>query len=219
MKLKKNIILRIGDVLLAKGEHKKSVSFLDSVYNIYSMPEIKNKLVETYLFSGDADTALSIINEIFSNITPINSGFNDLMEIRDIIKYYYTDVDDSGKKAFKQFLKAEYLLKQRKISEASQLLNYIIDSKNDLKIIPMISLRRAILLVKMKKFDQALNQISSIGSSLFGDKSIIMSGQIYEQFYSDNEKAMEYYMRIINDYTNSIYFEPVRYHIRMLNNS
>ena len=219
MKLKKNIILRIGDVLLAKGEHKKSVSFLDSVYNIYNMPEIKNKLVETYLFSGDADTALSIINEIFSNITPINSGFNDLMEIRDIINYYYTDVDDSGKKAFKQFLKAEYLLKQRKISEASQLLNYIIDSKNDLKIIPMISLRRAILLVKMKKFDQALNQISSIGSSLFGDKSIIMSGQIYEQFYSDNEKAMEYYMRIINDYTNSIYFEPVRYHIRMLNNS
>ena len=46
-----------------------------------------------------------------------------------------------------------------------------------------------------------------------------MAGQIYEQIYNDNEKAMEYYMRIINDYTNSIYFEPVRYHIRMLNNS
>ena len=72
-------------------------------------------------------------------------------------------------------------------------------------------------LLKMKKFDQALDQIVSIENSLLGDKSIIMTGQIYEQIYNDNEKAMEYYMRIINNYTNSIYFEPVRYHIRMLN--
>ena len=83
----------------------------------------------------------------------------------------------------------------------------------------MISLRRAILLVKMKKFDQALNQIALIENTLFGDKSIIMAGQIYEQFFNNKEKAMEYYMRIINDYNNSIYFEPVRYHIRKLNNS
>ena len=83
----------------------------------------------------------------------------------------------------------------------------------------MISLRRAILLKKMKKFDQALNQIASIENTLYGDKGIIMAGQIYEQVYNDKYKAMEYYMRIINDYTNSIYFEPVRYHIRMLNNS
>ncbi len=205
--------------MLAKGEHKNSIAFLDSVYNIYQIQEIKDKLVEVHLFSGNPDTALSIISEIFSSITPINNSFNDLMEVRDIINYYYTDLNEYDRKAFKQFLKAEYLLKQRKISEASQLLNYTIDENSALKIIPLISLRRAILLVKMKKFDQALNQIASIENSLLGDKSIIMAGQIYEQFYNDNDKAMEYYMRIINNHTNSIYFEPVRYHIRLLNNS
>ena len=218
MKLKKNIMLRIADVLLAKGEHKNSITFLDSVFDTYQIQEIKNKLIEVHLFSGNPDTALSIINETFSLITPVNNSFNDLMEIRDIINFYYTDVDDLGKKAFKQFLKAEYLLKQRKISEASQLLNHTINKNVALKIVPLISLRRAILLLKMKKFDQALNQIISIQNSLLGDKSIIMAGQIYEQVYNDNEKAMEYYMRIINNYTNSIYFEPVRYHIRMLSN-
>ena len=217
MKLKKNIILRIADVLLAKGEHKNSITFLDSVYNIYQIEEIKNKLIEVHLFSGNPDTALSIINETFTLITPINRSFNDLMEIRDIINYYYIDQDNPGKKAFKQFLKAEYLLKQRKISESSQLLHHTINKNSGLKIIPLISLRRVILLLKMKKFDQALDQIVSIENSLLGDKSIIMTGQIYEQIYNDNEKAMEYYMRIINNYTNSIYFEPVRYHIRMLN--
>tara|TARA_B100000424_G_scaffold117729_1_gene88859 strand:- start:2129 stop:3979 length:1851 start_codon:yes stop_codon:yes gene_type:complete len=217
MKLKKNIILRIADVLLAKGEHKNSITFLDSVYNIYQIEEIKNKLIEVHLFSGNPDTALSIINETFTLITPINRSFNDLMEIRDIINYYYIDQDNPGKKAFKQFLKAEYLLKQRKISESSQLLHHTINKNSGLKIIPLISLRRVILLLKMKKFDQALDQIVSIENSLLGDKSIIMTGQIYEQIYNDNEKAMEYYMRIINNYTDSIYFEPVRYHIRMLN--
>ena len=217
IKLKKNIILRIADVLLAKGEHKNSITFLDSVYNIYQIEEIKNKLIEVHLFSGNPDTALSIINETFTLITPINRSFNDLMEIRDIINYYYIDQDNPGKKAFKQFLKAEYLLKQRKISESSQLLHHTINKNSGLKIIPLISLRRVILLLKMKKFDQALDQIVSIENSLLGDKSIIMTGQIYEQIYNDNEKAMEYYMRIINNYTDSIYFEPVRYHIRMLN--
>ena len=217
MKLKKNIILRIADVLLAKGEHKNSITFLDSVYNIYQIEEIKNKLIEVHLFSGNPDTALSIINETFTLITPINRSFNDLMEIRDIINYYYIDQDNPGKKAFKEFLKAEYLLKQRKISESSQLLHHTINKNSGLKIIPLISLRRVILLLKMKKFDQALDQIVSIENSLLADKSIIMAGQIYEQIYKDNEKAMEYYMRIINNYTNSIYFEPVRYHIRMLN--
>ncbi len=219
MKLRKNIILRIGDVLLAKGEYKNSISFLDSVYSIHNIPEIKNKLIEIHLFSGDPDTSLSIINEIFSTIKPMNKDFNDLMEIRDIINHYYTEVDETGKKAFKQFLKAEFLLKQRKLTEANQLLKYIINKNSVLKIAPMITLRRAILLVKMKKFDQALNQIATIENTSFGDKGIILAGQIYEQFYNDNEKAMEYYMRIINNYTNSIFFEPVRYHIRMLNNS
>ena len=219
LKLKKNIIMRISDVLLAKGEHENSITFLDSVYNIYQIPEIKNKLIEVHLFSGNPDTAISIINEMFSSITPMNNGFNDLMEIRDIINYYFTDLDGPDKKAFRQFLKAEYLLKQGKISEASQLLHYIIDKNSKLKIAPMISLRRAILLLKMKKFDQALNQIILIENSSFADKSIIMAGQIYEQVYNDNKKAMEYYMKIINDYTDSIYFEPVRHHIRMLSDS
>ena len=219
MNLKKNIILRIGDVLFIEGNHQKSISFLDSVYNVYKIPEIKNKMVEIHLFSGEPDTALTMINEIFTTITPTNNGFNDLMELRDIINHYYIDVDELGKKAFKQFLKAEYLLKQRKINEASQLLSYVINNQSNQKIVPMISLRRAVLLFKMKKYDLALNQIASIENTLFGDRGIIMAGQIYEQFYNDNEKAMKYYMRIINDYRNSIFFEPVRYHIRMLTNS
>ena len=218
IELTKKIVLRIGDVLLAKGNFNEAISFLDSIYSVYKMPEVKNKLVETHLFSGRPDTVLTIINEIFSTINPTNNTFNDLMEVRDIINHYYSEVDEISKKAFIEFLKSEYLLKQGKISEASQLLDYIIKNNKDLELVPLISLRRAIVLMRLKKFDQALSQVQSIENTIFADRSIIMSGQIYEQIYNNTQKALTYYMRIINDYSDSIYSEPIRYHIRRLNN-
>ena len=218
IELAKKIVLRIGDVLLAKGNFNETISFLDSIYSVYKMPEVKNKLVETYLFSGRPDTVLTIINEIFTTINPTNNTFNDLMEVRDIINHYYSEVDEISKTAFIEFLKSEYLLKQGKISEASQLLDYIIKNNKDLELVPLISLRRAIVLMRLKKFDQALSQVQSIENTIFADRSIIMSGQIYEQIYNNTQKALTYYMRIINDYSDSIYSEPIRYHIRKLNN-
>ena len=218
IELTKKIVLRIGDVLLAKGNFNEAISFLDSIYSVYKMPEVKNKLVETYLFSGKPDTVLTIINEIFSTINPTNNTFNDLMEIRDIINHYYSGADKISKTAFIEFLKSEYLLKQGKISEASQLLDYIIKNNLDIELVPLISLRRAIVLMRLKKFDQALSQVQSIENTIFADRSIIMSGQIYEQIYNNTQKALTYYMRIINDYSDSIYSEPIRYHIRRLNN-
>ena len=105
------------------------------------MPEIKNKLVEVHLFSGRPDTALAIINEIFSTITPTNNTFNDLMEIRDIIHHYYNEVNETGKKAFIEFLKSEYFLRQRKISEASEQLDYIIKNNQILIIDELVLIR------------------------------------------------------------------------------
>ena len=219
IELTKKIVLRIGDVLLAKGNFNEAISFLDSIYSVYKMPEIKNKLVETYLFSGKPDTVLTIINEIFSTINPTNITFNDLMEVRDIINHYYSEVDETSKTAFIGFLKSEHLLKQGKISEANQLLDHIIKNNKDLVLVPLISLRRAIVLMRLKKFDIALTQVQSIENTIFADRSIILSGQIYEQIYNNTQKALAYYMRIINDHSDSIYSEPIRYHIRRLNNN
>ena len=43
-----------------------------------------------------------------------------------------------------------------------------------------------------------------------------MSGQIFEQIYGDNAVAMTHYMKVINNFPNSIFSEPIRYHIRRL---
>ena len=214
--LKEQNILRIADVHLAKGDFISSIKFLDSSYSIHDIPEIKNKLIEMYLFSGLPDTALTMINNSFKTIMPTDKYFNDLMELRDFINHYYVKVDDKGKKVFKDYLRSESLLKQRKIFEANQLLEFIQINNNNEIISPLISLRRSIILIRLKKYDDALNQLNTLNGSIYSDRGIIMSGQIHEQFYGESSKALEYYMRIINDYSDSIFSEPIRYHLRKM---
>ena len=72
--------------------------------------------------------------------------------------------------------------------------------------------------MRLKKFDEALMQLKSIETSIYADRGIIMAGQIYEQVYNDIPKAMEYYMLILNEHSDSVYSEPIRYHIRKLKN-
>ena len=214
--LKEKNILRIADVFKSKADFNSSIKFLDSTYNIHITPEIKNKLIEMHLFSGNPDTSLFLINESFKTILPDNIYFNDLMELRDFINHFYTNADEKGKEGFIDFLKSESLLKQRKVFEANQLLVHIKSSNNSKNIAPLLSLRKAIILTRLKKYNEALSELNFLEGTIFADKGIIMSGQIYERFYNDSSKASEFYLRIINDYPESIFSEPIRYHLRKL---
>ena len=213
--IKKNI-LRIADVFKSKADFDSSIKFLDSTYNIYKTPEIENKLIEMHLFSGNPDTSLYLINELFKTVMPNDIFFNDLMELRDFINHFYVNTDVEGKKGFIDFLRSESLLKQRKIFEASQLLDHIIRNNTNEIILPLVSLRRAIILTRLKQYDEALSQLDLLKGTIYSDKGIIMSGEIYEKFYNDPSRASEYYMRIINDHSESIFSEPIRYHLRKL---
>ena len=141
------------------------------------------------------------------------------MELRDFINHYYVKIDAEGKEVFKNYLRSESLLKQRKIFEANQLLEYIQNNNKKQTISPLISLRRSIILIRLRKYDEALSQLSTLNGSIYSDKGIIMSGQIHEQFYGDSIKALDYYMRIIDDYSDSIFSEPIRYHLRKIKNN
>jgi len=217
--LKEKNILRIADVFKSKADFNSSIKFLDSTYNTHITPEIKNKLIEMHLFSGNPDTSLFLINESFKTILPNNIYFNDLMELRDFINHFYTNVDKKGKDGFIAFLKSESLLKQRKIFEANQLLAHIKSINDNETISPLLSLRRAIILTRLKKYNEALSELNFLEGTIFADRGIIMSGQIHERFYNDSSKASEFYFRIINDHSDSIFSEPIRYHLRKLKNN
>jgi hypothetical protein len=83
-------------------------------------------------------------------------------------------------------------------------------------IAPLAMLRRCLLHYRLKEYDKSLNLAISLEGTPLADRGIILAGQIYETKYLDVEKAMEQYMRILDEFPKSIFSEPIRYHIRTL---
>ena len=139
------------------------------------------------------------------------------MELKTLFTKYYSG-NEIDKSAFVYFQKSEFYLRQKKIGDAIEELDFIIRSFPEAKIIPLVKLRSGLLYYKLKNYDKALEYALSLDGTDYSDKGIIFSGQIYEMKFFETDNAIQQYMRIIDDYPQSIYSEPIRYHIRKIQN-
>ncbi len=212
-KLKLKIILRISDVLIARGQSKEALGYLKRQIKQNPMPSIELKKILVHFLIDDPDSTIQIVNESLFKISPLDGAFNDLMELKNFLTKYYS-TNDEDKVAFAHFLKAEHYLRQKKIGDAIRELVYINTELSSSKIIPLTNLRLSLLHYRIKDYDNALQFAFSLDETEFADKGIILSGQIYEKKIFDLDKALEQYMRILDEYPSSIFSEPIRYHIR-----
>ena len=214
-RLRLKIVLRIADVLMAKGQSKEALMFLKRQLKQNYLPAIEQKMILVHFLTDDPDSTMKIVQSSFITMSPIDPSFNDLMELKNILTQYYNN-EPSGKITFQHFLKAEWYLRQRKIGDAIRELNFLSNQDSMAAIAPLAMLRRCLLHYRLKEYDKSLNLAISLEGTPLADRGIILAGQIYETKYLDVEKAMEQYMRILDEFPKSIFSEPIRYHIRTL---
>ena len=214
-RLRLKIVLRIADVLMAKGQSKEALTFLKRQLKQNYLPAIEQKMILVHFLTDDPDSTIKIVQSSFITMSPIDPSFNDLMELKNILTQYYNN-DPSEKITFQHFLKAEWYLRQRKIGDAIRELNFLSNQDSMAAIAPLATLRRGLLHYRLKEYDKSLNLAYSLGGTPLEDRGIILAGQIYETKYLDVDKAMEQYMRILDEFPESIFSEPIRYHIRTL---
>ena len=212
-KLKLKIILRMTDVLMARGQSEEAKGFLERQLKKNPLPEIELKKILIHFLNDEPDSTLTMIDESLFNLIPVDGSFNDLMELKNIIHKYYTK-DNTDQTSFLHFLKAENYLRQKKLGDAIRELLYVKNELGETKILPLANLRLSLLYYRLKDYDNALKFGSLLQGTDLADKGIILSGQIYELKLSNSEKALEQYMRILDEYPSSIYLEPIRFHIR-----
>ncbi len=215
--LKTKVILRIIDVLIARGQKEEAKSFIARQLRKSPSKELKLKNIYFSFLTEKASQTLTLIDSFKFDLTPIDPEFNDLIELNNMIIEYFDEEEDS-ENAFVHYQKSEYLLKQKKIGDAIEELIYIKNTLLNQKIGPLIDLRLAILYYRLKDFDNALKVASLLEDTRFADIGIIFMAEIFEKSLSNPEKAKSFYMRILDEYPSSIYAEPVRYHIRELQN-
>ncbi len=214
--LREKTILRLADVYISKGQPKQALTILNDKDLSFKSPEIEDKIILISYLTEHPDSTLNMIQNILNERNPTNPSFNDLMQLKNILTKYYLNGFENKDMVFKHFQKAENLIKQNKVGESIQELKYLTEEFPKSAIFHVAILRQALLHYRLNQIDEAIIVAKALDGSTLSDKAAIFIGQIYETKLFEIEKALSYYMKIINEYPESIFAEPIRYHIRNL---
>lgn len=213
--MKQKIIIRIIDTHIAKGNPKKGKRFLLENKNFLTYNQVKEKSILCNMFMRNSSELVLSIDSVLSEIDLENPLFNDLMELKIFFSKYYS-ADNQNKSALTYFMKSEFYVKQKKIGDAINQLVYLIDNHPNSNIISLAILRISLLYYKIGEYEKTIKYSSYLQNTEFEDQGIILSGQTYQYELNELNKALNNYMKIINEFPQSIFFEPIRFHVRKL---
>jgi len=127
---------------------------------------------------------------------------------------------DSTETALKYFAKAEMLLQQNKQGEALKYLDTLENQFKTHSLIDDVLYLKARIYEKQGNSEKTIYYLEQIAANysfdLLGDEAIFKLAQIYDFQIDDKKKAMEYYKKIIFDYSGSIYVVDSRKRFRIL---
>jgi tetratricopeptide (TPR) repeat protein len=127
---------------------------------------------------------------------------------------------DTTETALTYFAKAEMFLQQKKTSEALKLLDTLEIHYNTHSLIDDVLFLKAKIYEKQGNIEKTIQMLLVIadkyGHDLLGDDAVYKLAQIYDYQLNDKNKALEYYKKIIFDYSGSIYVVEARKRFRVL---
>ncbi len=210
----------LGDIYLLKSEPWEATLLYSQVEKLRpDHPlghEAKLKNAQLSYYKGDFELAESHLN-ILKEATSREIA-NDAMELSLLIGDNL--VFDTTGIALREFSQIELLLFQRKDDEALQKLKNMLKDYPKHSISDEVRWKKANLLLKMGKPEEALADLEVIvteyGDDIWGDDALFLIGKIYEETLKNKDKAQETYKNHLLKYPGSIYTAEVRKRFRIL---
>ncbi|MGJ8745887.1 tetratricopeptide repeat protein [Polaribacter sp.] len=219
---KARIKLKLADILVFTGKYNKALIYFSQIQTQLKNHEIAQqarfKVAQTSYFKGDFTWAKAQLKVLKSATTQLIA--NDALEL--FLKITDNEPVDSIPSGLKQLAKAELLAYQNKNDEALTTLHNLFTNKEVFAngLIPGeviyddVLFFQAKLLVKQKKYEQAIESLAKIvaadNQGFLTDDVYFMMAEIYHYNLNNLEKASEYYQKIIFDYSSSIYLVEAR---------
>ena len=128
--------------------------------------------------------------------------------------------NSEGNLALKMYAKAEFLIFQNKDDEALKVLDSVMILSPFGTLVDDALYQKALILIKQKNYFEAEKLLKRIvddyGDQLLADDAIFQLAELYEYYLKDIPKAMEYYQKILKDYSDSLYVVQARNRYRAL---
>lgn len=214
--------LLIGDVLLMQKEYNKAKLKYNDVAEKFHEGQIgamaKFKQGRLSYFKGDFEYAKARLKTIKDNTS------NDISN--DAIKLFLTIQDNSGLDTttypLQRFAQAQLMVFQRDFDPALQLLDSLMYAYPSHGLVDEILWEKANIFITQNDVEKGLTLLEKIivdyGEDIHGDDALYTKAKIHDYTLGNKEKAMEYYIEFLKNYSGSLYIVEVRKRIRALRN-
>ena len=120
----------------------------------------------------------------------------------------------------KKYAEADFLIFQNKDEQALVELDSVITLSPLGTLVDDALYQKALIYIKQKNYlgaEVLLKQIEEKhGEELLGDDAVFKLAELYEYYLKDIPQAMEYYLKIMQNYSGSLYVVEARKHYRAL---
>ncbi|TAK57202.1 MAG: tetratricopeptide repeat protein [Bacteroidetes bacterium] len=209
----------LGNVFLAQGNIEKAEETFKSLNDLRPVPqELRDKaglrLAEIAYFRGQFKNAVEQLGSVIKDVT--SNTTNDALTLQIFIE----ENQEQAAAALMEFSKADFLKRQRKLSEALAMVEELFRNNVESEIADEALMSIGDMQAQMRKFNEAVETyqrlVKEYDESINLDKATMKMAQIYELGLNDKAKAIEAYSQLLEKYPNSVYVSEARKKIREL---
>lgn len=128
--------------------------------------------------------------------------------------------DSEGNLALRKYAQAEFLIFQNKDDEALKALDSVMVLSPFGTLVDDALYQKALILIKQKNYlgaERLLKEVvEKYGDQLLADDALFKLAELYEYYLQDISTAMDYYQRIMKEYSDSLYVVQARSRYRTL---
>ncbi|KPK95582.1 hypothetical protein AMJ80_04785 [bacterium SM23_31] len=213
--------LNIGDCYLSGGDMKKAAEYytmLEKAGGKFTQIMFRaqyNLLMNEYYAENFSDVRKSL-EELFAKIPKNNDLSNDILAL-----ILFLDENlEADIEPLRSYVKAELLIRQRKLSEAEALLKENINTIGSHPIADDMVFQAAHIQKEMGRYEESIatmqQLIDRFPRSLLLERASITIAGLYEEKLHQTEPAIAEYEKFLRRFGNSIYLDEVRERLRKL---
>lgn len=210
--------LRLAEIKVLKGELVDAENLLLDVSMNRKLPEqisshINLLLGKIYFWEGNFGSASEKLSNVAQNLSDDNA--NDALQLLALIKTLKSD-----SLTLAEYSKADFMIYKKNFSNAAELLNDLKENKNPI-ISEFSAFKYAQVLIAGEQYTAAIKTLSGImeesSLQMFNAEIQYLLGEIKFFALKDYDGALSAYRNILENYSNSLYFDRARQKIEYIN--